>query len=187
MQEVSLRSTKYFSQRQRLKLIIQSGGCVWVPTTDNGVTNPGLMQSHAGASFNPKDERDSIFRMVKDGTLGTAYGDGLTQMINQAGEIYTAARMYNSGSVALNGDLSNGNGATPCYVSDIANRLTGWVDADSKCGVYFPVPILNLTAEGDAKHRRWGRRHAKDLRHNQQNTSPLEGGSSVLTDDRDSL
>ncbi len=71
--------------------------------------------------------------MVKDGTQGTADGDGLTQGINASGDIYSAARIYNSGSIAPNGDLSDGNGATACYVSDIANRLTGWVDADSTC------------------------------------------------------
>lgn len=120
------------------------------------------MQSHDGATFNPKDERNSIFRMVKDGTQGTVHGDGLTQGINKAGDIYTAARIYNSGAVSPNGDLSNGNGATPCYVSDIANRLTGWVNADSLCGGYFPVPILNLT-EGDAQYRRRAIRHTTDL------------------------
>ena len=71
--------------------------------------------------------------MVRDGVQGTAKGDGLTQVINASGDVYSAARMYNSGSVADNGDLSDGNGATPCYVSDIANRLTGWVDADAGC------------------------------------------------------
>ena len=91
------------------------------------------MQSHGGVAFNPRDERGSIFRMVKDGTQGTKYGPGLTQAINESGDVYSAARIYNSGSVAKDGDLSNGNGATACYVSDIANRLTGWVDADSKC------------------------------------------------------
>lgn len=41
--------------------------------------------------------------------------------------IYPALREYNSGSVN-NGDLSDGRGATASYVSDIANRLTGWVN-----------------------------------------------------------
>lgn len=116
-----------------LTSVVQSGGCVWVPTTGNGVTNPGLMQSHHGESFNPKDERNSIFGMVRDGTQGTKFGDGLTQTINKSGDVYSAARMYNSGSIASSGDLSDGNGATACYVSDIANRLTGWVYAGSSC------------------------------------------------------
>lgn len=140
--------------RQRLTRIFQSGGCIWVPTTDNGVTNPGLMQSHGGVTFNPKNDRASIFRMVKDGTQGTPYGGGLTQAINEGGNIYTAARIYNSGAVASSGDLGDGNGATPCYVSDIANRLTGWVDADSQCGGLFPVPILNLTVPDIPERRR---------------------------------
>lgn len=41
--------------------------------------------------------------------------------------IYPALREYNSGSVNPN-DLSDGRGATPDYVSDIAQRLQGWVD-----------------------------------------------------------
>jgi hypothetical protein len=41
--------------------------------------------------------------------------------------IYPALREYNSGSVNPN-DLSDAQNATASYVSDIANRLTGWVN-----------------------------------------------------------
>lgn len=41
--------------------------------------------------------------------------------------IYPALREYNSGSVNPN-DLSDGQGATGPYVSDIAQRLQGWTD-----------------------------------------------------------
>ncbi len=41
--------------------------------------------------------------------------------------IYPALREYNSGSVNPE-DLSDGQGATASYVSDIAHRLTGWVN-----------------------------------------------------------
>jgi hypothetical protein len=41
-----------------------------------------------------------------------------------ASTIYRALRLYNSGSINEN-DLSDGVGATPSYVSDIANRLQG--------------------------------------------------------------
>jgi hypothetical protein len=37
---------------------------------------------------------------------------------------YKAMRAYNSGSTNAN-DLSDGRGATPDYVSDVANRLLG--------------------------------------------------------------
>lgn len=43
-----------------------------------------------------------------------------------------AARIYNSGSIAPSGNLEDGI-ATHCYSSDIANRLTGWVNAATKC------------------------------------------------------
>jgi hypothetical protein len=29
--------------------------------------------------------------------------------------------------------LSEAEGATACYVSDLANRLTGWTNAETKC------------------------------------------------------
>lgn len=41
---------------------------------------------------------------------------------DNADTIYKALRSYNSGSSNPN-DLSDGRGATPNYVSDIANRL----------------------------------------------------------------
>lgn len=64
--------------------------------------------------------------MIIDGTQGTADGDGLVQCINQYGNIYEAARCYNSGAVDAS-NLNNGEGATASYVNDIANRMTGWV------------------------------------------------------------
>lgn len=91
------------------------------------------MQSHNGVEFDAKKQKESIRQMIQDGTQGTSSGAGLVQGINQSGNVYAAARIYNSGSIAKNGDLSNGNGATACYVSDIGNRLTGWVNAKSKC------------------------------------------------------
>ena len=41
--------------------------------------------------------------------------------------VYPALREYNSGNVNP-ADLSDGRGATPSYVSDIAQRLQGWAD-----------------------------------------------------------
>jgi hypothetical protein len=97
--------------------------------------------------------------MIREGTAGTNDGDGLAQTINRkhpslesnlrddadfrkeatnqygvtgSRAFYIAARLYNSGSVASNGDLGGGI-ATHCYSSDIANRLTGWVQAQHSC------------------------------------------------------
>jgi len=120
--------------RAILAVIMQeSGGCLRVPTTNNGVSNPGIMQSHNGMAFIPAAPCTSIKQMIMDGTAGTAYGDGLVQLINTYGDYYSAFRAYNSGSVAPSGNLSDGNGATPCYVSDIANRLMGWTLKPSAC------------------------------------------------------
>lgn len=129
-----------------LAIIMQeSKGCVRVPTTNWGVSNPGLMQGHGGIGtcygIDPCP-KSSIVQMIEDGTSGTTSGDGLATLLDKFipsvldGEVaqgyYKAARAYNSGSVAASGNLQDG-GATHCYASDIANRLTGWVNAQTSC------------------------------------------------------
>jgi len=111
--------------RAILCIIVQeSGGNVRVGTTDNGVRNPGIMQSHNGVSFNPADPAGSILRMVRDGTEGTPDGDGLKQLLAKYGNYYSAFRGYNSGSVDER-NLNNPMGATADYVKNAANRLMG--------------------------------------------------------------
>lgn len=121
----------------------ESNGCVRAPTTNWGVRNPGLMQDHNGAATcNENGVRNPcpsniIVQMIRDGAAGTAYGDGLRQLVAKTGatdvsKYYKAARMYNSGSIAASGNLGQG-GATHCYASDIANRLTGWVYVARTC------------------------------------------------------
>lgn len=128
-----------------LAVIMQeSKGCVRVPTTNNGVVNPGLMQDHDGShtctGVDPCPA-DEITGMIQDGTAGTSAGPGLAALINQAQSalndsssrvFYGAARLYNSGSADYS-NLGNGLGSTACYASDIANRLTGWAKAGSNC------------------------------------------------------
>lgn len=72
---------------------------------------------------------------------GTEQGHGFAEDIGLSSDIvngevamayYRGARHYNSGEVPKNGVLEEGS-ATHCYASDIANRLTGWTDAASKC------------------------------------------------------
>lgn len=119
-----------------LALILQeSHGCVRVPhtTSSGGVHNTGLMQAHNGAEFHASASQKSILAMVQDGTQGTKKGNGLVQELNMYGDPYKAARAYNSGYIPKSGDLSEAAGATACYVSDVANRLTGWVKAKSSC------------------------------------------------------
>ena len=111
--------------RAILCIIMQEcGGNVRVGTTNNGVVNPGIMQSHHGVSFNPKDPAGSILQMVKDGTEGTSTGPGLKQLFAQYHNYYEAFRGYNSGSVDRS-NMNNPMGATPGYVKDTANRLMG--------------------------------------------------------------
>ena len=116
-------------------ILQESNGCprVGSTTSQSGVTNPGLMQSHDGAAFNAWHARDSIFAMVQDGTQGTSQGAGLVQGLDLLGDPFKAARYYNSGKIPKDGNLSEAAGATACYVTDVANRLTGWVKAKSTC------------------------------------------------------
>lgn len=132
-------------ERFILAIIMQeSKGCVRVVTTSYATENPGLMQTHAGTgSCNTPTVQtpcpdSEIVQMVKDGTLGTATGDGLEQCKQKqaAGQPdatsawYRTARQYNGGSIAANGNLEEGC-CTLTYASDVANRLTGWVDPPS--------------------------------------------------------
>ncbi|KAM3447656.1 hypothetical protein MY3296_008501 [Beauveria thailandica] len=121
----------------------ESGCCVRASTTNNGVNNPGIMQSHNGnhSCHNNKElcPSDVIQGMIADGVTGTASGDGLKQILRQVGgsdvsRYYKAARIYNSGSIASSGLLEDG-GATHCYASDIANRLIGWSRGPTRCKI----------------------------------------------------
>ena len=113
--------------------------------TNNGVENCGLMQAFAGSvSYDPDNMKESILQMVRDGTQGTSLGPGYVQWIDQdddtrfagdtEGNVYQAARGYNSGSINFS-ELSDPRGATDSYVSDLANRLQGWNGAS--CGNHF--------------------------------------------------
>jgi LysM repeat protein len=109
----------------------ESGGWVLVPATNNGVRNPGIMQSHDGVAFDPSDQKGSILQMVRDGTEGTYNdssdpGPGLQQLLHQYQNYYKSFRAYNSGRVNEN-NLSDGLGSTDSYVADVANRLQGHV------------------------------------------------------------
>lgn len=72
---------------------------------------------------------------------GTDEGHGFAEDINEQASVvkneiaeayYRAARLYNSGAIDPSGDLEKG-GSEHCYASDIANRLMGWTDAQSRC------------------------------------------------------
>jgi hypothetical protein len=140
-------SETFADHRFILAIMIQeSGGCVRVPTSNYGVRNPGLMQDHNGDATCNSDitgevdnpcPTSTVTQMIREGAAGTNDGDGLAQCINQSqasdvSGFYKAARIYNSGSIDPSGALESGI-ATHCYSSDIANRLTGWVQAPHTC------------------------------------------------------
>jgi hypothetical protein len=127
----------------------ESTGCVRVITTHYSMSNQGLMQSHGGtASCNTNSANlasqgaigggkvkfpcpaEDIRQMIDDGVMGTATGEGLVQIMKKQGHDsnsrwYRAARIYSGSSIGPKGDLN----AESNYASDIANRLTGWVNA----------------------------------------------------------
>lgn len=121
----------------------ESKGCVRVPTTRWSHDNPGLMQSAQGkGTCNPDGnplspcKADTIRLMIHDGTDGDGLETTLTQCVADAGTTddskwYKAARLYNAGRIT---DNNLGIGPTPCYASDIANRLTSpfnWSPCDN--------------------------------------------------------
>ncbi|PYH84526.1 muramidase [Aspergillus uvarum CBS 121591] len=141
IQEVATSSK--VDHRFILAVVMQeSKGCVRAPTSTYSVSNPGLMQSYQGTgtcnnggSVKNPCPKTEIVQMIKDGAIGTSDADGygLASLLDKsartnAAGFYRAARMYNSGawSIPSSGNLS-GAGATACYASDIANRLTGWI------------------------------------------------------------
>ncbi|KAI1470311.1 uncharacterized protein F4812DRAFT_260582 [Daldinia caldariorum] len=106
----------------------ESTGDVGVRTTVNmdGHGTAGLMQCDGSPGFPGQHNlsQEQITSMVRAGTNHfkqnlRSFGDADT-----ADCIYKALREYNSGSVNQ-ADLSDGKGATPSYVSDVANRLLG--------------------------------------------------------------
>ncbi|RMY96285.1 hypothetical protein D0861_00135 [Hortaea werneckii] len=156
---LDLASSTGVDARFILAIVMQeSTGCVRVITTQYSHFNPGLMQSHNGTgSCNtnmaalglPGVESDGtvqtpcpyseIHQMIEDGTAGTSSGDGLQQLLaaqtnTDVSRFYRTARAYNGGSVDPSGDLGRGC-CTLCYASDVANRLTGWVDAPHTCSL----------------------------------------------------
>lgn len=147
---LSIGAASGIDPRFILAVIMQeSTGCVRVITTAYSHNNPGLMQSFNGTgSCNGNSPaigvtgtvqtpcpQSEIYQQVLDGTNGTIWGPGLRQDYDQQGHTdvsgyYRTARLYNGGSLAADGNLE-GPCCTPSYVSDIANRLTGWAYAPS--------------------------------------------------------
>ena len=140
----SISASTGVDQRFIFAVIIQeSKGCVRVKSTPNPSApngdNPGLMQS-AGTTtcfgITPCPNA-KINAMISEGTAGVG-GTGLKQSLSSATasdvaqKTYQAARIYNSGSLGSGGNLATG-AATPCYSSDIANRLVGVVFSETSC------------------------------------------------------
>lgn len=117
-----------------LAVIMQeSNGCVRVITTQSDSNNPGLMQSAGQATCHPLGAKpitpcptSTIRQMIRDGTSGERLRTTLKNSLDSFdpdddSKWYKTVRRYNAGSSMDAGNL--GSGPTPCYASDIANRL----------------------------------------------------------------
>ena len=74
--------------------------------------------------------------MITDG-VGLTTSSGLLQTIERSGatgdsKYYKGALLYNSGVAPPDWNLGKGR-SNPCYSSDIANILMGWVGDSSPC------------------------------------------------------
>ena len=74
--------------------------------------------------------------MITDG-VGITTSDGLMQTVKRGAKwgvkkYYRGAVLYNSGVMPESLNLGEGR-SNPCYASDIANRLMGWVGDSSPC------------------------------------------------------
>lgn len=74
--------------------------------------------------------------MITDG-VGITTNDGLKQTVERSkatdvSRYYKGAVIYNSGVLPPSGNLGQGR-SNPCYASDMANRLLGWVADSSPC------------------------------------------------------
>jgi hypothetical protein len=114
-----------------LAVIMQeSKGCVRAHTTNDGA-NPGLMQSAGTASCNNGSPiypcpKSTIVAMIHQGTAGadlpTTLKNSLDEFSNaDDSKYYKAARRYTSGEKYTDSNLAVS--VTPCYASDISNRL----------------------------------------------------------------
>lgn len=74
--------------------------------------------------------------MITDG-VGITTNAGLKQTVARSkatdvSKYYKGAVLYNSGVMPASGNLGQGR-SNPCYASNIANRLMGWVGDSSPC------------------------------------------------------
>jgi hypothetical protein len=94
--------------------------------------------------------------MVSDVIPGTASGEGLQQLVEDAGvndvsKYYKALVLYSPGVLPEWSDLGDGD-ASACVASDFANRLMGWTGIAAS-GFQIPLAMmkdfLTLTHSGE--------------------------------------
>lgn len=93
---------------------------------------PALNQAAKAAGMTWDGIAASAAANTQAGKTGT---NAKTKNMDEAMLYYQAARIYNSGSLPADGDLGGATGSTGCHVSDIVNRLMGWVTAPKACSL----------------------------------------------------
>lgn len=108
----------------------ESRGNVGVVTTySGGLPTAGLMQCTGCPGFPGQHglSKGDITAMICGGVKHFKMNMDHWGNKWSAKSVWPALREYNSGNVNA-ADLSDGRGATASYVSDLANRVTGWAN-----------------------------------------------------------
>lgn len=98
------------------------------------------LATNAGASVNVDDNARfqgarTNGQIPRTGVTNSGSGSLGARGMDEAMLYYQAARIYNSGSLPPDGDLSAPTGSTRCYVSDVVNRLMGWTGVERGCSL----------------------------------------------------
>lgn len=110
--------------------VLKAPGKVQDPCPEETIR--GMIREGTKGAFKEANSLIYALAVAIEGSVDKSGNNRASAEKTDASRFYRAARVYNSGSIDPSGDLGKGI-ATRCYASDIANRLTGWVKAETKC------------------------------------------------------
>lgn len=103
---------------------------------NSGMQWPLTSSTNANVAANAQVQGSNSNTQIScKGSVSTAAGAPSVKQMDEAILYYQAARIYNSGSLSADGDLSAPTKSTRCYVSDVINRLVGWTGASKSCSL----------------------------------------------------
>ena len=110
-----------------------SAGMSWPVNETNRAVSDRVMQTQQSASVGFKVGGEVDMRKKRK--------------VDQAMLYHQAARIYDSGSMPVDGGLSGSTGGTRCYVSDVVNRLIGRESAVKACGLSWRGECFGSTRD----------------------------------------